>query len=131
MAGEFRLGLTYNTSLDNVIRLVDASTSCRQFIEWDCLSATIKNPYNAEEAMTFWANRNGDSRFYWGGATPESQSCACGMNGSCADPEKKCNCDANDQVLRADSGYVEEMADLPITVFFAGDTGQSVRGVDL
>ena len=124
VSGEFKMVLHYNTSLDDVIRLVDASVSCRQFIEWQCLSATIKNPYDPDEAMTFWANRYEENRYYWGGADPDSNSCACAMNGSCADPEKKCNCDANDQVLREDSGYVQEMADLPITIFYAGDTGK-------
>ena len=67
--------------------------------------------------------RDYDDMQYWGGADPFGTSCPCGETFSCFKPEDVCNCDANDNVLRQDSGYVTTDFDLPITGFFAGDTG--------
>jgi contactin associated protein 1 len=131
VAGEFRMPLTYNTTLDDVISLVDVSGTCRQFIKWECISAAIKNPRDVEDSMTYWANRYGENRFYWGGSTPSFEGCACGINQTCAKPEKRCQCDANDQELREDYGYIEEKADLPLTTFYAGDTGRIILGIHI
>ena len=62
--------------------------------------------------------------YYWGGARADGESCACGETISCVKPDKVCNCDANDNVLREDSGYITKLDHLPITAFFAGDTGE-------
>ena len=118
--GGFILKLEYNTSLENVIALVENSLACRQFISWECYGASIKNAIGAN---TYWLDRFHEPRFYWGGASHEGENCACGENGTCFDPKTKCNCDANDEVLRKDEGYLEYKLDLPVTQFRAGDTG--------
>lgn len=61
---------------------------------------------------------------YWGGANADGRNCMCGETSSCFKPSKPCNCDANDNVLRQDAGYVTNKPDLPITAFYAGDTGR-------
>ena len=62
---------------------------------------------------------------YWGGASPDSVMCACGETSSCFKQNMPCNCDANDNVLREDSGYITNKPDLPVTAFYAGDTGNT------
>lgn len=59
---------------------------------------------------------------YWGGASPDSNMCACGMNDSCATGEA-CNCDANDLMWREDSGLLTDKSTLPVTQLRFGDTG--------
>ena len=54
-----------------------------------------------------------------------SAMCACGMTNSCYKADTVCECDANDDVMREDSGYLTYKDDLPIVKFQAGDTGQS------
>jgi len=60
---------------------------------------------------------------YWGGASPGSRKCACGMTNSCADPSRVCNCDKNDGVWREDSGLLTDKSALPVKELRFGDTG--------
>ena len=59
---------------------------------------------------------------YWGGASPGSGKCACGMNNSCADPRYRCNCDKNDSVWREDSGLLTDKTKLLVKQLRFGDT---------
>ena len=59
-----------------------------------------------EGGYAWWVSRDSTKMTYWGGASPGSGKCACGMNNSCADPSYGCNCDANDNVWREDSGLL-------------------------
>ena len=60
---------------------------------------------------------------YWGGASPDSRKCACGMTNSCADSSTACNCDKNDGVWREDSGPLTDKSKLPVKELRFGDTG--------
>ena len=71
--------------------------------------------------------RDGIDRFYWAGNDSSLQVCPCNATGDCFNPEDRCNCDANDEVLREDAGYITLMSDLPISAFRAGDTGITVN----
>lgn len=122
--GSFVLNLQYSTSMTNVMLFVDASKSCRQYISWECHAAAIKNPLSLTGANTYWRNRFQEIKYYWGDADPDGKNCACGDSGTCAKPGTMCNCDANDDVLRQDAGYLTFKDDLPISQFYAGDTGQ-------
>jgi len=64
---------------------------------------------------------------YWGGASPGSGKCACGMTNSCANPSYGCNCDNNDYVWREDSGLLTDKTSLPVKQLRFGDTGYSSR----
>ena len=61
---------------------------------------------------------------YWDGAEPGSGKCACGMNSSCAKNEV-CNCDANDEMWREDSGLLTDKISLPVKELRFGDTGDT------
>ena len=45
---------------------------------------------------------------YWGGASPGSGKCACGMTNSRAESSLGCNFEKNDRVWREDSGLLTE-----------------------
>lgn len=54
----------------------------------------------------FWIDRNGINRHFWTGNETDEIMCQCGMNRSCIDPRKKCNCNslALDRSTRFDEG---------------------------
>ena len=58
-------------------------------------------------------SRDGRHMRYWGGAPRDSGMCACGVTGSCVNNEK-CNCNANDNAWREDSGLLTSKEDLPV-----------------
>ena len=62
---------------------------------------------------------------YWGGASPGSGKCACGVTNSCAESSLGCNCEKNDRVWREDSGLLTEKTKLPVKQLRFGDAGDS------
>ena len=90
-------------------------------------ASNLSNNYECYHSMLFreggyawWVSRDSTKMTYWGGASPGSGKCACGMNNSCADPSYGCNCDANDNVWREDSGL--DKTKLPVKQLRFGDT---------
>ena len=65
---------------------------------------------------------------YWGGASPYSSMCACGMTNSCADSKKRCNCDKNDAKWREDSGLLTVKTKLPVKQLRFGDVRTEEEG---
>ena len=55
------------------------------------LSDCFQNPYTGRLAFTFWVNFAKEPRYYWGGADPDSEVCACGMDNTCDEPGQKNN----------------------------------------
>ena len=109
-------------SFSQLTSLARVSSRCEQFIKYECLgSALVYNnaPYG------WWVSRDEATMKYWGGASPGSggQICACGMNNTCVDPSKGCNCDKNDLVWREDSGLLSNKTQLPVKQLRFGDTG--------
>ena len=47
------------------------------------------------------------------------------MTHPCADPNYGCNCEANDQVWRNDSGLLTDKTKLPVKQLRFGETGNS------
>lgn len=127
-AGEYQVTLNYVTGWGEAIAIIDNSLECAQFMRWDCLAAIIHNPFNPIMLTTFWMNRTEQMTNYFGGATPGSGNCACGMTHSCFNTSLPCNCDQNDEVWRFDEGFVTNKNELPIHSFYAGDTGGTTEG---
>ena len=65
---------------------------------------------------------------YWGGASPGSGKCACGMTNSCADSSEVCNCDKNDNVWREDSSLLTDKTKLPVKQLGFGDVSSGEEG---
>lgn len=45
--------------------------------------------------FSWWVSRHNQPMDYWAGGLPGSRKCECGIQGSCIDPTKWCNCDSN------------------------------------
>ena len=106
-------------SLSQLAGLTRVSSRCEQFIKYECLSSRLM--FNG--GLAWWVSRNSTKMMYWGGASPGSGKCACGMTNSCANPSSACNCDANDNVWREDSGLLTDKTHLPVKQLRFGDTG--------
>ena len=106
-------------SLYQLASLTRVSTHCEQFIKYECHGSLFyfDSPYG------WWVSRGSSRMSYWGGASPGSNKCACGMTNSCADSSKGCNCDKNDLVWREDSGLLTDKSQLPVKQLRFGDTG--------
>ena len=107
-------------SLSQLARLTKVSSHCEQFIKYECYKSVI---FAWESA--WWVSRDSAKMKYWGGASPGSGKCACGMTNSCADSTYGCNCDKNDVVWREDSGLLTDKTKLPVKQLRFGDTGAS------
>ena len=96
--------ITYKNNMDNVHALIQGSSHCRQFISFRCFNAKLLNsPIGPEHVQ--WKSRTNVLQNNWGGAPSGSSKCACGVNRTCEDPSKYCNCDAEgDDKWREDYG---------------------------
>ena len=110
-------------SLSQLTSLTKISSHCEQFIKYECYDSGNGGGYH------WWVSRDSTKMTYWGGASPGSGKCACGMTNSCADPRDGCNCDKNDKVWREDSGLLTDKTHLPVKQLRFGDTqGRSEEG---
>ena len=105
-------------SFSQLASLTDASKNCEQFIKYECYHSFLI----LDNQHGWWVSRNSSKMTYWGGASPGSNKCACGMTNSCADSSKRCNCDKNDAVWREDSGLLTDKTQLPVKQIRFGDT---------
>ena len=107
-------------NLSQLASLTRVSSHCEQFIKYECYDSMI---FRWEYG--WWLSRDSTKMTYWGGASPGSGKCACGMTNSCANPSYGCNCDKNDRVWREDSGLLTDKTHLPVKQLRFGDTGSS------
>ena len=112
------------TSLSQLASLTRVSSHCEQFIKYECYYSVILG----WGVHGWWVSRDSQKMTYWGGASPGSGRCACGMTNSCADPRYGCNCDKNDNVWREDSGLLTDKAHLPVKQLRFGDVGGGAVG---
>ena len=107
-------------SLSQLAGLTRVSSHCEQFMKNECFGSRM-----FDGGFAWWVSRNSTKMMYWGGASPGSGKCACGMTNSCANPSYGCNCDKNDNVWREDSGLLTDKTTLPVTKLRLGDLGAS------
>ena len=110
-------------SLSQLASLTRVSSHCEQFIKYECYESLI-----FRYGYAWWMSRDSNKMTYWGGASPGSGKCACGMTNSCADSRFGCNCDKNDEVWREDSGLLTDKTHLPVKQLRFGDTGANEQG---
>ena len=113
------------TSLSQLSLLTRVSSHCEQFIMYECYHSRLM--LNMYSQYGWWLSRDSTKMTYWGGASIRGK-CACGMTNSCADPSYGCNCDANDNVWREDSGLLTDKTRLPVKQLRFGDVGSSKQG---
>ena len=123
--GSYSRNVKYTgVSKAQMVSLISTSSKCEQFIKYECYhSMLLHNPDG------WWVSRDGQNMTYWGGATPGSGECACGMNNSCASRIRSdiCNCDSNDKTWREDSGLLTDKRTLPVLQLRFGDTGSNFQ----
>ncbi len=112
----YKQALSYNQKFSSITSIIDVSSRCQQMVKIKCHRSILSG-------FSYLTNRANQKVNYWAGGPPNGQGCACGINGTCADSSKLCNCDKNDNVIRNDDGYVTQKSDLPITSIYTGETG--------
>ena len=121
--GSYSRNIKYTgVSKTQMVSLITASLKCEQFIKYECYHSVLLyngNPHG------WWVSRDGQKMTYWGGPTPSSAKCACGVTNTCATRGYTCNCDTNDATWREDSGYLTNKRTLPVSQLRFGDTGGS------
>ena len=110
-------------SLSQLASLTRVSSQCEQFIKYECYHSRVFSG-----GYAWWVSRDSAKMTYWGGASPGSGKCACGMTNSCADSSYGCNCDQNDFVWREDSGLLTDKKKLPVKQLRFGDVGSREEG---
>ena len=84
--GAYSRVVTYNgVSMEQIENVVNASFRCVQFQRYDCKGAGFYFISSTAGPDSWWVSRQGYRMAYWGGTTPGSNSCACGMIGKCID----------------------------------------------
>ena len=115
--GAYSRNIHYSgASFPQLASLTDASKNCEQFIKYECYHSELLT------GSGWWVSRHSAKMTYWGGASPGSNKCACGMTNSCVNSRSKCNCDNNDAVWRQDSGLLTDKTQLPVKQLRFGDT---------
>ena len=109
-------------SLSQLASLTSVSLHCEQFIKYECHHSVM-----FMGRVAWWVSRDSAKMTYWGGASPGSGRCACGMKNACADPRHVCNCDKNDAVWREDSGLLTDKKKLPVKQLRFGDASGSIE----
>ena len=106
------------THIAQLTRLSDISAQCEHFVKCECRGALFLFNGNG-----WWVSSDGKKMTYWGGENSVPYMCACGLNGSCAEPSIRCNCDKNEHVWR--SGLLTNKSHLPVIKPRFGDTGNA------
>ena len=120
--GSYSRNIHYSgATFSQLATLTNVSSHCEQFIKYECYDSMLNfdsNPYG------WWVSRDSKKMTYWGGASPGSNKCACGMTNSCANSKQGCHCDKNDHQWREDSGLLTDKTKLPVKQLRFGDTGE-------
>ena len=122
--GSYRKVVSYDLSMEQIVNVVNSSRYCEQYIRWHCKGAGLYFQSSAGPD-SWWVSRQGYKMLYWGGATPGSKNCACGMTNSCLDPARPCNCESVNYQWVEDSGLLVDKEYLPVSELRFGDTGHN------
>ncbi|CAG7823734.1 unnamed protein product [Allacma fusca] len=125
--GSFIQEISYDGSLTQIEGVLNRSSSCEQFIRFECQSSKLFNTPVSETSPflpnSWWVSRRNQPMDYWGDSIPSSRKCECGIHNNCVVPDKWCNCDSGLDSWLGDEGYIREMEYLPVRRLHIGDTG--------
>lgn len=131
--GSYIRSIDYYAPMESIKMIISRSVSCNQYIKYTCVnsrlfSTSLSN--NVFDPFSWWVASNNQKMDYWGGSLPGTGMCACGLDGTCKDPSKSCNCDAilpyNSNEL-SDEGLITQKEYLPVKQLHIGDTGSSIN----
>eukprot|EP00058_Branchiostoma_floridae_P016174 XP_002601662.1 hypothetical protein BRAFLDRAFT_85745 [Branchiostoma floridae] len=95
-----------------LLHLLQMSQSCQQWVEYQCRAAPLRLGvntwfYGAKEIQYSAIGHSGNS-------SATDGKCSCWYSSTCAEENLGCNCDKGDETWRTDSGYIRDIAHLPI-----------------
>ncbi|XP_022105251.1 contactin-associated protein like 5-3-like [Acanthaster planci] len=111
--------VTYYQPMEFVLALINASSWCQQFIQYECFSSVLWR--RSGEPIGWAVSRDNGRLANWGGVATGTEGCQCQFTEEC--PGRKCNCDANDDEWRSDEGFLTDSTKLPIVRLQFGDVG--------
>ncbi|KAA0712083.1 Contactin-associated protein-like 5 [Triplophysa tibetana] len=114
----------YSATLDQLRTLVGRSEQCQQEVMYLCRKSRLFNTWDGTP-LSWWLDRAGERRTYWGGFLPGVQQCACSLDENCIDMNHFCNCDADRSSWENDTGVLSYKEHLPVSEILVGDTNRT------
>ncbi|XP_043988376.1 contactin-associated protein-like 5 [Gambusia affinis] len=115
---------SYNASADQLRAIVTGAEQCQQEVVYNCRKSRLFNTKDGSP-LSWWLDRQGDKRSYWGGFLPGVQQCSCSLEENCMDMNYFCNCDADTDSWTNDTGILSYKDHLPVSQIVIGDTNRT------
>ncbi|XP_051938958.1 contactin-associated protein-like 5 isoform X3 [Hippocampus zosterae] len=116
--------LDYGASSEQLHTIVSRSEQCQQEVAYNCKRSRLFNTKDGSP-MSWWLDRRGERRSYWGGFLPGIQQCSCSLEENCVDMNYFCNCDADADIWANDTGVLSYKDHLPVSQIVIGDIGRA------
>ncbi|XP_026231482.1 contactin-associated protein-like 5 [Anabas testudineus] len=114
----------YSTSAKQLRAIVSGSEQCQQEVVYTCRKSRLFNTKDGSP-LSWWLDREGEKRSYWGGFLPGVQQCSCSLEENCIDMNYFCNCDADTDTWANDTGILSYKDHLPVSQIVIGDTNRT------
>ncbi|XP_076880731.1 contactin-associated protein-like 5 [Brachyhypopomus gauderio] len=114
----------YSISPYHLRSLVSSSHYCQQEVTYRCRKSRLFDTWDGTP-LSWWLDRDGVKRTYWGGILPGVQQCSCSLEGNCRDMNYFCNCDADQDAWANDTGLLSYKDHLPLSEIAIGDTNRT------
>uniref|UniRef100_A0AAR2KTR4 Contactin associated protein family member 5b n=1 Tax=Pygocentrus nattereri TaxID=42514 RepID=A0AAR2KTR4_PYGNA len=116
--------LNYSATLQQLSTLLHRAEHCQQEVLYRCRKSRLFNTWDGTP-LSWWLDRGGERRTYWGGFLPGVQQCSCSLAENCIDMNYFCNCDADRNSWENDTGLLSYKDHLPVTEIVVGDTNRT------
>uniref|UniRef100_A0A673K6Y0 Contactin-associated protein-like 5 n=1 Tax=Sinocyclocheilus rhinocerous TaxID=307959 RepID=A0A673K6Y0_9TELE len=126
----FVLIFSYTISPYHLRSLVTSSEHCQQEVKYRCRKSRLFDTWDGTP-LSWWLDRDGVKRTYWGGFLPGVQQCSCSLDGNCRDMNYFCNCDADQDTWANDTGVLSYKDHLPLSEIAIGDTNRTNSQAEL
>ncbi|XP_047226963.1 contactin-associated protein-like 5 isoform X1 [Girardinichthys multiradiatus] len=120
----YTMTFSYNASAEQLRAIVSGSEQCQQEVVYNCKKSRLFNTKDGSP-LSWWLDREGDKRSYWGGFLPGVQQCSCSLEENCMDMNYFCNCDADTDMWTNDTGILSYKDHLPVSQIVIGDTNRT------
>ncbi|XP_042283175.1 contactin-associated protein-like 5 [Thunnus maccoyii] len=114
----------YSASAEQLHAIVSRSEQCQQEVVYNCRKSHLFNTKDGSP-LSWWLDREGEKRSYWGGFLPGVQQCSCSLEENCMDMNYFCNCDADTEAWANDTGILSYKDHLPVSQIVIGDTNRT------
>ncbi|KAM3608350.1 uncharacterized protein V6R79_023575 [Siganus canaliculatus] len=114
----------YSASAEQLQAIVSGSEQCQQEMVYNCRKSHLFNTKDGSP-LSWWLDREGERRSYWGGFLPGVQQCSCSLEENCIDMNYFCNCDADTDSWANDTGVLSYKDHLPVSQIVIGDTNRT------